>query len=71
MFCKLLVKKNVLMITKVSYCFAWTRQMDWGRCILCQEDSSALLLNPCRTDNIEEFQRSAVLFFFWNPCTVK
>ena len=48
--------------------------MDWGRCILCQKDSSAPLLDPSRNrnktvcgyvnleNNIEECQRSEVPF---------
>ena len=46
--------------------------MDWGRCILCQKDSIAPLLDPSRNrnntvcgyvnlkSNIKEFQRSEV-----------
>ena len=48
--------------------------MDWGKCILCQKDSSAPLIDLLRNrnnkvyvyvnlkNNIEEFQRSEVPF---------
>ena len=62
------------MITKVSYCFALDKPMDWGRCMFCQKDSIAPLLDPYRNrnkticgyvnfkSNIKEFQRNEVPF---------
>ena len=67
-------QKNLLTKTKVSYCFALDKANGLGRCIFCQKDSSAPLLDPCRNgnntvcgyfnlkNNNEESQRSEVPF---------
>ena len=59
------------MLTNVSI---WTRQMDRGRCVFCQKDSSAPLLDSCRNrdntvcghvnlkNNLDEFQRGDASF---------
>ena len=66
--------KNVLIISKVSYCFSLSKKNVLRKCILCQKDSSVPLLDTSRIrnntvcgyvnrkNNIKEFQRSGFRF---------
>ena len=69
------------MITKVSYCFALDKPMDWGRCMFCQKDSIAPLLDPYRNRNnticgmsiskaiLKNFKEMKFRFMFESLCT--
>ena len=76
-FRKPLVKKYVNdNKSKLLFRFTITK-MDWGRCMLCQKDSSPPLLKYCSLwicQSQKQYRRISKKWSsisFWNPCTLK